>query len=362
MYDFRSDTVTRPTEGMRRAIQHAAVGDDVFNEDPTVQELQEKVADLLGKEQSLFVPSGTMSNLIAISLHCRSGEEMVCDENSHIFIYEQAGYAQINGVCMRTLPGHRGIFTAEQLLGHIRQPNIHHPDIKAVAVENTHNRGGGSLWSVENTLEVCQVAKEHGLTTHLDGARLMNAVVATGLSASELAKPFDTVSLCFSKGLGCPIGSILAGSKDWIHSALRRRKVLGGGVRQVGILAAAAIYALDHHVDRLAEDHENARRLAEAVRNLDPKLVRLKYEQTDTNMVFFEILSARVAEAAAENGFTPAEYFSRMLASHGVFMHVTAPTTLRAVTHLDIDAIAVEKASEAIKTCGCFRSEMRFVH
>jgi len=351
MYDFRSDTVTRPTEAMLRAMQHVPVGDDVLGDDPTVLKLQEKVADLLGKEQALFVPSGTMSNLIAISLHCRPGEEMVCDENSHIFILEQAGYAQINGVCVRTLPGQRGIFTSEQLRGHLRPPNIHYPDIKAVALENTHNRGGGSLWTQENILDVCQVAKNHGLTTHLDGARLMNAVVATGLSARELVKPFDTVSLCFSKGLGCPIGSILSGSADWIRHALRRRKVLGGGMRQVGILAAAAIYALDHHVRRLADDHENARRLAEAIGHFDQKLVRLKYKNTETNMVFFEILSARVVKAATENGLTPAEYFSRMLADCGVFMLATAPATLRAVTHLDVDAIAVGKAVEAIKTC-----------
>ena len=349
MYDFRSDTVTKPTAEMLRAMQHAPVGDDVLGDDPTVLKLQEKVAELLGKEQALFVPSGTMSNLIAISLHCRPGEEMVCDENAHIFIYEQAGYAQINGVCVRTLPGQRGIFTAEQLLGHLRPPNIHHPDIKAVALENTHNRGGGSLWSQENVLDVCQVAKNHGLTTHLDGARLMNAVVATGLPARELAKPFDTVSFCFSKGLGCPIGSILAGSKDWMSRALRRRKVLGGGMRQVGILAAAAIYALDHHVERLTNDHENARRLAEAIGNLDPNLIRLKYENTQTNMVFFDILSVKIAKAATDNGLTPAKYFSRTLADRGILMLATAPTTLRAVTHLDVDAVAIEKASEAIK-------------
>ena len=351
MYDFRSDTVTRPTEEMLRAMQCAPVGDDVLGDDPTVLKLQKKVAELLGKEQALFVPSGTMSNLIAISLHCRPGEEMVCDENAHIFIYEQAGYAQLNGVCVRTLPGQRGIFTAEQLLGHLRPPNLHHPDIKAVALENTHNRGGGSLWSQENVLDVCQVAKKHGLTTHLDGARLMNVAVATGLSAHELAEPFDTVSLCFSKGLGCPVGSVLAGSADWIHHALRRRKVLGGGMRQVGILAAAAIYALDHHVERLADDHENARRLAEAIGNLDPTLVQLKYKNTETNMVFFDILSPRIVKAAAENDSTPAEYFSRMLANCGVLMLATAPTTLRAVTHLDVDTIAVEKAINAIKTC-----------
>ena len=351
MYDFRSDTVTRPTEEMRRTMQCAPVGDDVLGDDPTVLKLQEKVAELLGKEQALFVPSGTMSNLIALSLHCRPGEEMVCDENAHIFIYEQAGYAQINGVCVRTLPGQRGIFTAEQLFGHLRPPNLHHPDIKAVALENTHNRGGGSLWTQKNVLDVCHVAKEHGLTTHLDGARLMNAVIATGLSARELAEPFDTVSLCFSKGLGCPVGSVLAGSADWIQRALRRRKVLGGGMRQVGILAAAAIYALDHHVERLADDHENVRCLAEAIGNLDPKLVRLKYENTETNMVFFDILSPHIAKAATENGLTPAEYFSRMLADRGILMLATAPTTLRAVTHLDIDIVAIKKASEAMNDC-----------
>jgi threonine aldolase len=349
MYDFRSDTVTRPTEAMLRAMQHAPVGDDVLGDDPTVLKLQEKVADLLGKEQALFVPSGTMSNLIAIALHCRPGDEMVCDENAHIYIYEQGGYAQINGVCVRTLPGERGIFTAEQLQGHLRKPNLHSPDIKAVALENTHNRGGGSIWAQENVLDVCQLAKKRGLSTHLDGARLMNAVVATGLSASELAKPFDTVSLCFSKGLACPVGSILAGPTDWMHRALRRRKVLGGGMRQVGILAVAAIYALDHHVNRLADDHENARRLADAIRNIDPKLVRLKYEKTETNMMFFDILSPRIVKAASDDGLTPAEYFSRILSEQGILMLATAPTTLRAVTHLDVDVIAVDKAAEAIR-------------
>ena len=352
MYDFRSDTVTKPTAEMLRAMLDAPVGDDVLGDDPTVMRLQEKVADLLGKEQALFVPSGTMSNLIAISLHCRPGEEMVCEENSHIFVYEQAGYAQINGVCVRTLPGQRGVYTAEQLLGHFRKPNLHWPDIKAVALENTHNRGGGSLWPQETVCEVCQVAKQHGLTTHLDGARLMNAVVATGLSARELTQPFDTVSLCFSKGLGCPVGSVLAGPTDWIHRALRRRKVLGGGMRQGGILAAAAIYALDHHVERLADDHENARKLAEGIRNLDSGFICLKYEETETNMVFFEVLSDRISKVATENSLTPAEYFSQLLADQGILMLATAPTTLRAVTHLNVPAVAIEKAVGIIRDIG----------
>ncbi len=351
MYDFRSDTVTKPTRDMLRAMLEAPLGDDVLGDDPTVRLLQEKVADLLGKEQALFVPSGTMSNLIAVSLHCQPGEEMICEENSHIYIYEQAGYAQINGVCVRTLPGKRGIFTPEQFRTHLRAPNIHFPDIRAVSLENTHNRGGGSVWPRQTVREICEIAKKHRLTTHLDGARLMNAAVATDLSARELAEPFDTVSLCFSKGLGCPVGSILAGPTDWINRALRRRKVLGGGMRQVGILAAAAIYALDHHVERLAEDHENARRLAEGIHNLDPKSIRLKYDQTDTNMVFFEIVSAKIIAHAAVQNLEPAEYFSRELSKRGILMNATAPTTLRAVTHLDVDSQAVDQAIREIGSC-----------
>ncbi len=351
MYDFRSDTVTKPTRDMLRAMLEAPLGDDVLGDDPTVLILQEKVADLLGKERALFVPSGTMSNLIAVFLHCRPGEEMICEENSHIYIYEQAGYAQINGVCVRTVAGQRGIFSPDQLLAHLRTPNIHFPDIKAVSLENTHNRGGGSLWPQQTVRDVCEVAKKHRWTTHLDGARLMNAAVATGLSAQELAEPFDTVSLCFSKGLGCPVGSVLAGPADGIDRALRRRKVLGGGMRQVGILAAAAIYALDHHVERLAEDHENARRLTKGIRNLDPNSIRLKYDQTDTNMVFFDIVSAKIAANAAAQNLEPGEYFSRELGKRGILMNATAPTTLRAVTHLDVDSQAVDQAIRVIGSC-----------
>ena len=349
MYDFRSDTVTKPTEGMLNAMMRASVGDDVLGDDPTVLLLQDKVAKLLGKEEALFVPSGTMSNLIAVHLHCRPGEEMVCEENSHIFIYEQAGYAQINGVCVRTLSGNRGIFSAEQFLEHLRKPNVHFPDVKAVALENTHNRGGGSVWPQETVLEICSAAKKNGLTTHLDGARLMNAAVAMGVSAKELVEPFDTISLCFSKGLGCPIGSVLAGPADWMHKAVRRRKVLGGGMRQVGILAAAALYALEHHVQRLADDHENARRFAEGIRKLDPTLIRLKYEKTETNMVFYNVISPNVFRLAAATGLTPAEFFSRELAKRHVLMNPTAKTTLRAVTHLGIDTTAVEKALDAVE-------------
>ncbi len=337
-YDFRSDTVTKPTEAMYRAMTAAELGDDVLGDDPTVKRLEERCADMLGKEAALFVPSGTMANLLAVFLHCRPGDELLCEENSHVYIYEQGGYAQINGVCVRPLPGCRGIFDAETLVGAIHEPNLHFPNPKAVFLENTHNRGGGSVWPFETLSDVCATARKNGLTLHLDGARLMNAVVATGRAVREWTEPFDTVSLCFSKGLGAPIGSVLAGSGDWMHLARRRRKVLGGGMRQSGTLAAAALYALDYHVERLADDHRNAQMLADRIREMPQDVIRLKYDATDTNMVFFEI---------AKPQWT-AQRFCDELARHGVLMLPTGATTVRAVTHLDVDATAAEKTVEAI--------------
>ncbi|HBT76478.1 MAG TPA: low specificity L-threonine aldolase [Planctomycetaceae bacterium] len=337
-YDFRSDTVTKPTEAMYRAMSVAELGDDVLGDDPTVKRLEEHCAEMLDKEAALFVPSGTMANLLAVFLHCRPGDELLCEDNSHVYIYEQGGYAQINSVCVRPLPGRRGIFDAKTLVGAIHEPNLHFPNPKSVFLENTHNRGGGSIWPFETLEDVCRAARQRGLTLHLDGARLLNAVVATGRVVREWTHPFDTVSLCFSKGLGAPVGSVLAGPVDWIHLARRRRKVLGGGMRQSGILAAAALHALDHHVERLAEDHRNAQMLAARIREMPQDLIRLKYDATDTNMVFFEIAKPQGT----------AQRFCEELARHGVLMLPTGPTTVRAVTHLNVDATAVEKAAEAI--------------
>lgn len=331
--DFRSDTVTRPTAGMRRAMAEAEVGDDVFGEDPTVNRLEERVAELLGKEAAVFVPSGSMSNLIAVRTLCRPGDEMICEAESHIFNNEQSAYAQICGVAARPVLGSRGILRLEQLVSCIRPPGIHYPRTRLLTLENTHNRGGGSIQPFEELRRICRWAHQSGLVTHLDGARLWNAVVATGIPPAQWAWEFDTVNVCFSKGLGAPVGSALAGSKELIAEARRHRKVLGGGMRQAGILAAAALYALEHHIDRLAEDHALARRLAAGIAeipglSLDPEIV-------ETNMVFF-CVDPRWGSADL--------LCEKLRAEFGVLMLPAGPQRIRAVTHLDVGVVDVERA------------------
>ncbi len=335
--DFRSDTVTRPTAPMRAAMAEAPVGDDVFGEDPTVQRLQTRIAERLGKEAAIFVPSGTMSNLIGVRLHCRPGDEMICEAECHLYYYEQGGYAQLGGVAVRPVQGVDGVWQPEQLHGLPRPDNPHFARTRLVCLENTHNRGGGRIQPYPVVETICRWAHHQGLATHLDGARLFNAVVATGIEASRWAQHFDTVSVCFSKGLGAPVGSALAGPRDLIALAVRHRKVLGGGMRQAGVIAAGALYALEHHVDRLAEDHANARRLADGIRQTEG--LRLCPEQVDTNLVFFAVdpAVATAAELAAE------------LKQRGVLINATGPTTLRAVTHLDVTSQDVDRALEAIR-------------
>ncbi len=246
--DFRSDTVTRPTPGMRAAMAAAEVGDDVFGDDPSVLRLQSRAAELLGKEAALFVPSGTMANLIAVRLHCRPGDEMICEAGCHIYNYEQGGYAQINNVAVQPVAGESGVMRLEQLTGLARPDNPHFVRTRLVTIENTHNRGGGRIQPYDTVEAICGWARQNGLRSHLDGARLLNAVAATGIAAPRWTRHFDSVSLCFSKGLGAPVGSVLAGPRDLVADGLRHRKVFGGGMRQSGVLAAAALYALDHHV------------------------------------------------------------------------------------------------------------------
>ncbi len=335
--DFRSDTVTRPTPEMRRAMAEAEVGDDVFGEDPTIIRLQRRVAELLGKEAAIYVPSGTMSNLIGVRVHCRPGDELICESNCHIYVYEQAGYAQLSGLAARTVEGDFGVLRPEQLEGLIRPDNVHFVRTRLVCLENTHNRGGGKIQPLDHVEAICRWARDNGLATHLDGARLMNAVVATGIEAPRWTRHFDTVSVCFSKGLGAPVGSALAGSKELIDEARRHRKVLGGGMRQGGVIAAAALYALDNHVERLAEDHANARRLAEAVGGIDH--VELKGDLPDTNLVFFNVDAA----------WGTAADLSTKLADQGLLMLPTAPQTIRAVTHLDVNTADVDRAVEIMK-------------
>lgn len=335
--DFRSDTVTRPTPEMRAAMAQAEVGDDVFGEDPSINRLQQRVAEMLGKEAAIYVPSGTMANLIGVRLHCRPGDEMICEAGCHIVCYEQAGYAQLNGVAARMVEGRFGVMQPEQLEGLVRPDNPHMVRTRLVCLENTHNRGGGRIQPYETVDAICRWARQNGLRTHLDGARLYNAVVATGIPAPRWTQHFDTVSICFSKGLGAPVGSAVAGPRELIDRALRHRKVLGGGMRQSGVLAAAAWHALKHHVQRLAEDHANAARLADGVRQIDR--LEVLGDSIDTNMLFF-----RVDPALA----TAAELVTT-LQQHGLLMLDTGPETIRAVTHLDVTDDDVDRAIEILK-------------
>jgi threonine aldolase len=321
---------------MRAAMANAIVGDDVFDEDPTIHQLEARIAGMTGKEDAIYVPSGTMSNQIAIRLHCRPGDEFLCEEGCHINNYEQAAHVQLSGVSARPLKGEYGVLRPEQLFGMIRPVNDHCVRTRLVCLENTHNRGAGRIQPYNYVESICDWAHGQGLVTHLDGARLFNAVVATGIPAHDWASHFDTVSICFSKGLGAPVGSALCGSADLIREARRHRKVLGGGMRQAGIIAAGALYALEHHIDRLIEDHDNAQLLAEGVRAA-PGLM-LDPERVDTNIVFFQV--------APELG-TAKEFCTRLLA-RGVRMLADAPTRVRAITHLNVSRAQVEEACEVL--------------
>ncbi|MBI2369800.1 MAG: low-specificity L-threonine aldolase [Deltaproteobacteria bacterium] len=328
--DLRSDTVTRPTPAMRQAMAEAEVGDDVFGEDPTVNALQARSAALLGKEAALFVPSGTMANQLAIRTHTEPGDEVIIEGSSHPFNYEGGATAALSGVQFFTLPGRRGILEASQIEAAIRPPDHHYPRTRLVCLENTHNRGGGSIFPLEKILEIAGVARDRGLALHLDGARLFNACVATGIKPAEYARHFDSVSFCLSKGLGAPVGSLLAGSAAFIDRAHRFRKMFGGGMRQAGILAAAGLYALDHHIERLEEDHRHARLLAQGLAGFPG--VEVKPEEVETNMVFVRVTDRPAAELA------------RALREQGVLLLATARDTIRCVTHLDVSEADIHDA------------------
>jgi threonine aldolase len=338
LIDLRSDTVTRPTPGMRAAMAAAEVGDDVFGDDPTVNRLEERVADLLGKEAALYVPSGTMSNQIAVNVHTQPGDELLCDLNCHIYNYEAGGPAILSGVTCRTLDGDSGILDLSQLEDKIRNPDDPHlVKTRMVALENTHNRGGGRIYPIEKIEAISQWAWKNGLIMHLDGARLWNAIVATGIFAREWGKHFDTVSVCFSKGLGAPVGSALAGTKAVIAKARRTRKLFGGGMRQAGIIAAGCLYALDHHVERLADDHRNAQILAQAIANT-PGL-HLEPTEVDTNLIWFRL------DPAIGN----AKDMTARLKQNGVLVHAAGPQKIRACTHLDVSKAQAEHAAETMR-------------
>ncbi len=334
--DLSSDTVTRPTRGMRQFMCDAEVGDEQKLEDPTVNVLQEMVAELLGQETALFLPSGTMCNEIALRVHCRPGDEMLAHRTAHPIHFEGGGPAALAGVNVSALDGPRGQYGAPTVTAAIRPDSRYMPRSRLLWVEQTSNLGGGSIWPLARIAEVTDVARRHGLRCHLDGARLMNAVVATGVAARDYAAPFDSAWIDFTKGLGAPVGAALAGSRDFIAEAWRLKQQMGGAMRQAGIIAAGGIFALRHHVKRLADDHTNARRLAAGLAEL-PGVV-LDPATVETNIVIFELRGALDASAAVA-----------ALLARGVRMGAMGPRTIRAVTHLDVDAEQIERALKAAR-------------
>jgi len=318
-----SDTVTKPSSGMLKAMMTAEVGDDVFKADPSVNLLEEKTAALFGKEAALFFPSGTMANQTAIKLHTQPGEQLICDKYAHVYNYEGGGVSFNSGVSCKLVDGHRGMMSAEQVEAAINPPDFYHsPLTTLVCIENTTNKGGGACWDFEELRKIKEVCVSHGLAYHLDGARIWNALVAKNESSEQYGKLFDTISICFSKGLGCPVGSVLMGSKLMMDKALRVRKILGGGMRQAGYLAAAAVYALDHNIQRLAEDHQKALEIGRILENLH--FIR-KVEPIETNIIIFEIDEEVITE----------EDFVSKLADKEISIIGMGQGKLRIVTHMD---------------------------
>ena len=318
-----SDTVTKPSQGMLEAMMSADVGDDVFKADPSVNLLEEKTAALFGKEAALFFPSGTMANQTAIKLQSQPGEQLICDKYAHVYNYEGGGVSFNSGVSCKLVDGHRGMMTAEQVEAAINPPDFYHsPLTTLVCIENTTNKGGGACWDFQELRKIKEVCISHGLTYHLDGARLWNALMAKNETPEQYGKLFDTISICFSKGLGCPVGSILVGSKELMDKALRVRKILGGGMRQAGYLAAAAIYALDHNIQRLTEDHQKATEIGQILENLH--FIK-KVEPIETNIIIFEIDEKAMSELD----------FVDKLAEKEISIIGMGQGKLRIVTHMD---------------------------
>lgn len=334
--DLRSDTVTKPTPAMLEAMFSATVGDDVFDEDPTVKALEQKVAELFGHEAGLFCPSGTMTNQIGIRIQTRPHQEIICDKTAHIYYYEAGGIAGNSGLSMRLIDGDRGRITARQVEENINPPdNIHQPYTSLVSLENTSNKGGGSYYRIQTLKEITDVARKNGLKCHLDGARIFNALTETGEKPDEIGKLFDTVSICLSKGLGAPVGSVLVSSKENIKDAKRARKAMGGGMRQSGYLAAAGIFALNHHIHRLKEDHLRARKIGEA-------LSKLNYVEhilpVDTNIIVFRLKDTE-----------PVSKFLQYLNSHNIFAVQFGVQTVRMVTHLDFSDDMLDQVLQAVR-------------
>jgi threonine aldolase len=335
--DLRSDTVTKPSAEMRKAIADAVVGDDVFGEDPSVNRLQKSVAALLGKEDALFTPTGVMANQIAIKCHTQAGDEVIVERDAHILNYETGAPAMLSGVQLLTITGNRGIIRADQLEAAIRPPAYYMTRTSLLCLENTHNRAGGTVYPLDEIKRIRSLMVRHNIPMHLDGARLWNAWVASGVHAKEYARFFDSVSVCFSKGLGAPVGSAVAGSKEFIARARKVRKIFGGGMRQAGILAAAAQYAVDHNIKRLKDDHEKARVFAAEMARV--KGFSVDMETVQTNIVIIDVSGTKKS---------PSKVLS-MLRLKGVLLTEAGPTTIRAVTHMDVSMDQVRQGASIIQ-------------
>ena len=333
--DLRSDTVTKPSPEMRKAMFEAEVGDDVFREDPTVNKLEEYAADLLGKEAALYVPSGVMGNQICLNVLTNPGDEVICEFNAHIFNYESGSPAALSGIQLLTVQGNQGVFTPDQVEPYIRPASAYYmPKTKVIEVENTHNRAGGTIHPIENIIALKNLAKKYNLYFHLDGARIWNASVETGIPVKEYASHFDTISCCLSKGLGAPVGSIIGGSMDFIKEAFRIRKAWGGGMRQLGIMAAGGLYALQNNIARLKEDHEKAQLLAKAI-NENPNL-EIDMDSVQTNILIFKPLKMTIEESL------------KKCKEKGLLLLVGRVDSLRAITHLDVSFDEIKKAINII--------------
>lgn len=336
--DLRSDTVTRPTPAMLDAMLSAPVGDDVFGDDPTVNALESRAAQLFGMEAALFCPSGTMTNQIAINVHTRPGDEVICHRFSHVYYYEGGGMMRNSGVSVCLLDGERGMIQAGQVVQHINPDDVHRPVTRLVEVENTMNRGGGACYSYEDLIEISAVCNAHNLGFHLDGARLFNAMAATNTQPADYGALFDSISICLSKGLGAPVGSVLLGDKDFIRQARRVRKAFGGGMRQAGFLAAAGLYALENHVERLVEDHERAAILAGILKNLP---VVESVMPVETNIIIFSLITE-----------IPAVDFVSRLRNQNILAIATGPNSVRMVTHLDFTDPMLGRTEKVLKEIG----------
>jgi len=322
--DLRSDTVTKPSKKMYKAMCDAEVGDDVFKEDPTVNKLEEYAAELLGKEAALYVPSGTMGNQICLNVLTNPGDEVICEFDSHIFNYESGSPAVLSGIQLTPVKGDMGVYSIDQVEPLIRPKEAYYmPRTKVIEVENTHNRAGGTIWPIEKIVELKEIARVNNLYYHLDGARIWNASIATGISVKEYASHFDSISCCLSKGLGAPVGSVIGGTKEFITEAYRVRKSWGGGMRQVGILAAAGLYALTHNLERLIEDHQRAKYLAEKIKNI--KNLEIDLNRVQTNILLFKPLKMTLNEAIIK------------CKEKGLLLTIGTVGYLRAITHLDVN-------------------------